>query len=335
MVQKIKSWFERTVLFVAGNYDYKGDGVGRGLKWIEEMRDKVRRGEQDVFVFLPKNVRNVCTKGKLKELFLLGTESGFDQVSEYPEDEEIFHFERSRFFDNSGVRDLVREGVQRMYTSIDPAHGWPHVRRVLQIAEKLWFSLREDLRPDWGAVLVSVVWHDVSRVDKLGPADDRWLWLKRIPGGQDVSIAYTAWRDAGRSALMIKRAAKRHRIPADLTRMVMKAIVQTANVEIRKGKKKLTKTSALSMIIHDADMLDLVTVGRIDDLFQNAQNEEVVDRKFYDRFIALFLYFILPSVRKRLLLEESFLMYGVLVGYTKYYAERFYPECAEYFIEAV
>ena len=317
-------------------YKYRGLCTVRSLQWLVESRERVLHKNKNIEDFLPEELRGEYDKDFLREVFLISTESSFDQATERPKDDDIFYMERSEFFKNEQTVALLAEGYNRMQSSIDPAHGWAHVRRTLRFADILWRGLPEAERPDWGAVLIAVVWHDVARVDRLGPADDYWPWLKKVPMGQDFSIILTAVRDAPRSANMLRLACRRHNLPKKLRKLVVHAIGKTSNLEVRKGKKSyLRKNFLVSEIVHDADILDLITVARIDDIFQKAKDTDFIDPKFYDRFLAIFFFFGISMIQKRFLVPHARGLYDLIVGFSDYYSSLFYPEMRDSFKEVI
>lgn len=327
------SFFRKLYDYCFAAYKYRGLCAVRSGKWTEEVRTRVISNKnKNVEDYLPDYARGKHDPEFLREVFLICTENTFDNKKERPEDEDVFYIERSDIFDNEKVMALLAEGYNRMQNSIDPAHGWAHVRRVLRFSNILWLSLPEDERPDWGTVLISVVWHDVARVDRLGPADDYWPWLKKIPFMQDISIIITAIRDASRSASMLNLACKRHNLPTKLRRTLTRAIGKTSNLEVRKGKKGyIRKTSVIADIVHDADILDLITIGRMEDIFQKARDTDFIDEKFYDRFLAVFFFFGIGVMRQRFLLAHSKDIYNITASFSDTYCSLFYPQFLDKF----
>lgn len=322
--------------YLFAKYKYRGVCTVRSLQWIKESRDRVQHKKKNIEDFLPDYAKGKYDKNFLKEVFSICTESEFDKDTKHPSDDDIFYMDRSDFFSDERFVALLAEGYNRMQSSIDPAHGWSHVRRVLRFANLLWLSLPENERPDWGVVLIAVVWHDVARVDRLGPADDYWTWLKKIPFGQDFSIIFTAVRDAPRSANMFNRACKRHNLPYKLRKVFRHAIGKTSNLEMRKGKKTyIRKNLIVSDIVHDADILDLITIARIDDIFQKAKDTDFIDEKFYDRFLSIFFFLGMSVIQKRFLVSNSKDVYRVIAGLTDYYTALFYPEMNKKFQDTV
>ncbi len=326
------SYLRKLYDYFFSKYKYRGVCTVRSLNWVVETRDRILNKKKNVEDLLPEDLRSKYDVDFLKEVFLICTETEFDKTTMYLKDEKIFDLDRSDLFKNERYVSLLAEGYNRMQTSIDPAHGWSHVRRVLRFANIIWESLPEDEKPDWGILLIAIVWHDVARVDRLGPADDYWPWLKKIPLGQDFSIIITALFDAPRSANMLGKACKRHNIPTKIRKILTHAIGKTTNFEVRKGKKSyLRKNLILSDIVHDADILDLITIGRTEDIFQKAKDTEFIDEKFYDRFLAAFFFFGIGVIQKRFLIKKSKDLYCCIAGFTDYYTSLFYPDLREKF----
>lgn len=318
------SFFERSVYFLFGRHSLQKANSEIGAKWLNEMRKEAIDKPNLVYKIIPDKYDMPLSTKDLAHLFLVSSENVSSE--DLSKDEDVLKLDRSDFFKKKSVCDLLEEGIQRMRTSIDPVHDWTHVRRVIGYADMIWQQLPTNKRPDWGAVVLSAVWHDAARVDWLGPAEDRWTWIKKVPGGQDMSILYAALRDASKSAVLFIRAAKRHKIPKSLRKMLTQGIRSTANHRSKKTIKRMGKFEVLAKIIHDADTLDVLSIGRLEDFIQNTKNNDIVDKKFRDRYFANIWFFIMPYWEKHTSLEESQKLRKVVQFFTEVYLDKFYPE---------
>lgn len=135
-------------------------------------------------------------------------------------------------------RNLLRKRARALMRKAtgDMMHDSSHIERVLKISREVYKSLNNK-RINWDLVEQAALWHDISRINNRGSTLFMYLFDDLL------------------SIKIIRREFSKLRISKQFTQKVCDVII---------GHKlySLTKRTAENHIFHDADTLDIYSVGR-------------------------------------------------------------------------
>jgi hypothetical protein len=226
------------------------------------------------------------------------------------------------------VLEMIRIGFERMEQSQDPCHDISHVYRCIRIA-KLYFSFfRLKRRLDWGAMVLALAWHDISRADDPGLIYRSKILkpLESLPWVVDLSLILNGMSDAERSYKIFKQEAEQIGLSEAIKCLVEVGILATSTN--RQTREWIKKAGLSCKIISDIDALDMCTIGRFEAALKNILDNKMASIKYFNRMNLLGSY-VVKRFQNKWELKCSNQFYDFFSVNLEKHAYMFYPNDAE------
>lgn len=241
-------------------------------------------------------------------------------------DHNLVHKSDSIFTDE--VRTLIKDGLKTMSESRDPFHDISHIRRCLKLA-KFYFSIyRFTHKIDWGTLVLAIIYHDISRVNKVGMIYDnkRLKFLERIPFIVDATILKQVLSDAQKSNEVFLQKASEVSLNQNLIENISAGILGTS-YNIAEYSSNI-QSNLYFKILNDIDLLEMFTIGRFESALNNIKVKKMTSEKYFNR--ATFLVsFRKNQAKKSLKLTFSRPIFDFYIGALNKYGKKFYPKDAD------
>jgi len=339
-MKKLRLYFKKALPYYPNQRQYK-----KALNWLKQARAKIKNNPKareyyQGFGLKNKQIRLLSEK-ELHKLLDIITYSEFDK-NYHKSQIENFFFQGSFNPDDSiykpEIKNAIRFSLKLMKKSQDPAHGFSHIIRTARLS-KIIYSWEKEKNPnlDWGIIATACAWHDVYRVKHLGflySKNTNWRkFLRTIALLQDIIIYSINTKDSFGSCFKFLRYSKK-KIPNDLKLKIASAILGERRLE-KLEKKIYPDTKLYKNIIICADTLDLITIGRWEEMHRNTIFKNKADKHLLNRLIILNMLFNIPNIRKKLKIKKAKQIYKIISSTILKHTQKFYPDDAKFMIKAI
>ena len=332
----LKKYLQQSIPFLPRRRRFK-----QSLAWLNKIRPKILSstnlsGVKQEFDLTDKQTK-YFKKNELREILDIITYSEFDKTYD-PETILDFYF-AGDFAPNDSIhqpiiRKTIKKGLSLMQLSKDPAHGFTHVIRVARLAKLMYQNLKaKHPNLDWGIIATATAWHDIYRVDHLGFLYSKNTLfrklLRQIDILQDI-IIYSLNKQDSFGSVYIFLKQTRKKLPKHLRAQIAIAILGGHTLDSLK-EKIYPGIKIFKKITEAADMIDIMTIGRWEEMHRKIRYRGQADTAFINRSIILNALFNIKHLLKYIRIRYARQIYKLTYQAAEKHGRKFYPDDAKLF----
>ena len=145
------------------------------------------------------------------------------------------------------TKTFCEEGIERMRSSIDPAHNVGHSERIIADLDK-FVEENKELEVDFETLLISLSWHDVWRATNFKP--------------NLIDLLISNYREGTNAAKLVTMEMEKEGFGQNLTDKVKYCVERHPGPHPSETKRETIE----SRILHDLDQMDSWSGGRLQEI---------------------------------------------------------------------